>query len=148
MRWLLLLISLSACGRSELISPLAKDGGAVCAPVSNADAELKRRWNLSADAVPTTNDFHWTGDFPHPTYRGGTPEAYREAADVLLHFWRASGNLDFVTCEGLLDRSYPKGVNTGTTSLGAFTRQLADFTNFVPDAQRAELTQLCSTLGC
>lgn len=47
------------------------------------------RWNAAADAAGTTIDFSWPSydKFPHPTFKMGTEEAYREFAAVLLLFF-------------------------------------------------------------
>jgi hypothetical protein len=46
----------------------------------------------------TTYPFSWNpfDQFPHPTYRGGSAEAYGEFAQVLLAFFQLGDDFDFL----------------------------------------------------
>jgi hypothetical protein len=59
---------------------------------------LMDRWNAAADAADTTIDFHWLefNQFPHPTYKGGSEDAYGQFAAVLLQFFQQSDDFDFL----------------------------------------------------
>jgi hypothetical protein len=117
----------SGCGRSELYpraaamhggptttphpdagSPLPPaDASPGTPPLSGPDAQraLLERWNAAVDATPSPFDFHWTGlnNFPFPTYKGGSAEAYRAFADVLIAFFQSGDNFDFLVRNHLLD---------------------------------------------
>ena len=145
------------CSRTGLVFPEA-DGGAAagCAtavPRAQADVELMRRWNVAVTATnPHALDFTWRSvdDFPHATFRGGTAAAYAEFADVLLAFWRDSGTLQFVSCNALFEASYKSGPAAATqkfVQLRPLTLELSMF-SLVDATRRAQLTQLCSTIGC
>src|SRR5690242_11602833 len=55
-------------------------GAAPTTPVdtTSVQPELMARWNAAVDGTPSSFDFHWTAftQFPHPTYKGGSAEAY------------------------------------------------------------------------
>jgi hypothetical protein len=67
--------------------------------------DLLQRWNTAADTTATSLSFHWPvfTQFPHPTYKGGTREAYGEFANVLLAFLQARDDFDFIVNNHLLD---------------------------------------------
>lgn len=65
--------------------------------------EASTRWNAVADGmtfpIPMFGNvnFHWSvGSFPHPTFKGGSAEAYGAFAGVLLAFLQRGDNFDFL----------------------------------------------------
>jgi len=103
------------------------------APAStHARSELMKRWNLVVNGAGASIDFHWSqwDQFPHPTYRGGTSDAYHQFAAVLLSFLQDQGNFAFLLQNQLfrtsLDYIFPSGQNgLGTT----FERLASDFSS-------------------
>lgn len=77
-------------------------------------AELMRLWNevWKADGSPAVwmhgewTTFEWTSwlMFPNPTFKGGSKEAYRAFAHLLLKFLRNEEVRRFLTAEGLWGR--------------------------------------------
>jgi hypothetical protein len=67
-----------------------------------AMAEALTRWNKAAEGVTATGpigkvNFTWAADqFPHPTFKGGSAEAYGAFARVLVKFLDAKGNFEFL----------------------------------------------------
>lgn len=76
------------------------------------------RWNAVAAQRPVQLPapfgqvtFQWDGEhFPHPTFKGGSPEAYGAFADVLLAFLDAPGNFDLLAANGLFNVTLRSGV--------------------------------------
>jgi hypothetical protein len=150
---------LAGCGRTELVEDAGVDGGVDaghpgCAAmgVSEADAELMRRWNLAVDAGTQTLDFHWriVTDFPHPTFRTGSPLAYDEFSDVLVRFWADSTTVKFAGCYDLFDRAYKSGPTVAvqkTVKLRPLTLELSTF-SYIDAARRDALVHACMVIGC
>jgi hypothetical protein len=90
-------------------------------------AELMARWNAAADSVPATLDFHWStfDQFPHPTYKGGTVEAYQQFAVVLLAFFHAPGNFGFLAQNHLFTLHLTYVFPSGQVGLDTTFQQLA-----------------------
>ncbi|MBM3980793.1 MAG: hypothetical protein FJ304_11005 [Planctomycetes bacterium] len=80
-------------------------------PKPKADAKLTPekamavtmvRWNKAAEGVTATGPigkvgFTWEADkFPHPTFKGGSAEAYGAFARVLVKFLDEKGNFEFL----------------------------------------------------
>lgn len=69
-------------------------------PVDTPEVEqsLLARWNAVASAPVDGFDFHWNtfNQFPHPTFKGGSAEAYQAFAKVLLAFFDDGDNFDFL----------------------------------------------------
>jgi hypothetical protein len=69
-----------------------------------AQQDLMTRWNAVADGVAIPSgfgfdvDFKWEAfdQFPHPTFKGGSEEAYRGFADILIAFYEKDDNFDFL----------------------------------------------------
>jgi hypothetical protein len=79
-------------------APAPADAPAATPPVA-VQQELMDRWNAVVDSQPAgAFDFHWPAydQFPHPTFRGGSAEAYRAFAVVLLAFFDEGDNFDFL----------------------------------------------------
>ena len=94
--------------RRELLMLLAALGGSMgCtanvisfAPQVDPE-ELMSRWNAVGDGVMVRGfgNFHWSpfDQFPHPTYKGGSDEAYTRFAEVLVAFYEAGDNFEYLT---------------------------------------------------
>jgi len=74
-------------------------------PSTAVQADLMTRWNAVAqgvtvgfDGMPGIFDFMWTNynQFPHPTYKGGSGEAYQAFADILVAFYGRDDNFAFM----------------------------------------------------
>jgi len=77
------------------VSPV--DGGTSGTATSALEQEIVVRWNQAAQSVPTSFTFTWTfNQFPHPTFKGGSQEAYGEFAQVLLAFFQRGDDFDFL----------------------------------------------------
>lgn len=69
--------------------------------------ELRGRWNEAAAGVTAIGpvgvvDFRWDGDrFPHPTFKGGSAEAYGAFARVLVTFLSEPGTFEFLATNNL-----------------------------------------------
>lgn len=66
-------------------------------PSAAVTAELMARWNaVPADAA---FGFQWQSfdEFPHPTFSGGSAQAYQAFADHLVRFYGGGDNFDFVS---------------------------------------------------
>src|SRR5215213_8846147 len=60
---------------------------------------LMSRWNAAAQGVTVEMwDFQWTpfDKFPHPTFKGGSEEAYERFAEILLRLYEQKDNFDFL----------------------------------------------------
>lgn len=107
-------------------------------PNSADQAELTKRWNLSAVGVTApfpdggTVDFKWNDfeQFPHPTYKGGSPEAYKAFAQVFLEFFSRADNFELLKQKGLLNvrliYKFPSGQLGLDTTFDELAEQLAD----------------------
>ena len=89
------------------------------------------RWNATATAGDTAFDFRWAtfNQFPHPTFKGGSADAYRAFAVVLLGFFQARDNFDFLTRNQLftlhLTYVFPNGAIGFDTSFQALATAFA-----------------------
>ncbi len=90
---------------------------------AKAEAELVKRWNAVAQGMSAdlpapfgTVTFVWKNvdDFPHPTFKGGSAEAYGGFANVLTAFLQQGDNLDFLIDSGLLTAELRTGVAGGS----------------------------------
>jgi hypothetical protein len=111
----------------------AKRVAAEAAARTKTDAEAARvkaakdmagvvsRWNAVADGLPTELPapfgrvtFHWDGErFPHPTFKGGSAEAYGGFAKVLLAFLERSDNFGYLAANRLFTVNLRSGVPGG-----------------------------------
>jgi len=117
--------------------------GPLAAPNDTAGAELPSdveievrqdlmdRWNAAVTAGDSAIDLHWAAfdQFPHPTYKGGSAEAYRAFAAVLLVFFQAGDNFDFLTRNRLftlhLTYVFPSGASGLDTTFQALATNFA-----------------------
>jgi len=74
-------------------------------PSQEVQQELMSRWNAAAQGVtapfPSSTgmvDFMWRSfdQFPHPTFKGGSAEAYQTFADLLVAFYGRDDNFAFL----------------------------------------------------
>lgn len=113
------------------------------APEAADQAEIMRRWNLSAAGVTApffdgrTVDFNWDDaeQFPHPTYKGDSEAAYQAFAQVFLDFFSRADNFEFLKQRGLLNirlyYKFPGGELGLDTSFDKLSGELAD-PNYLP----------------
>ncbi len=136
-------------GGSTAGTPGGVDGAATI------DADILTRWNDIADTQASTFDFHWSevDQFPHPTYKGGTAEAYRAFAEVLLAFFAAGDNFDFLSAHHRFDVPlryvFPSGQNGLDTSFRALATSFASPASFgdIPLATRTRLQGFADRMG-
>jgi outer membrane murein-binding lipoprotein Lpp len=74
--------------------------------MAKLQTEMMNRWNAVAGGMnfPIGNfgngniNFRWSqvGNFPHPTFKGGSAEAYGAFAQVLVAFLKAGDNFNFL----------------------------------------------------
>jgi hypothetical protein len=111
-KWLVLLVTvwqpLACDGRDPLgdqrttapasASQGMMNGGTGAVSTATLQEEVMSRWNATVDAGAWTIDFHWSqwNNFPHPTFKGGTAEAYGQFAEVLLAFFQRGDDFDFL----------------------------------------------------
>jgi hypothetical protein len=108
---------------------------------------LMDRWNAAVDAAGTTIDFHWLeyDQFPHPTFKGGSEDAYGEFATVLLQFFQQSDDFDFLANGHLFTTPllyvFPSGQIGIDTTFQQLAAQLSSSTGFgdTPAATRQAL---------
>jgi hypothetical protein len=82
-------------------------------------------------------NFKWTeyGNFPHPTFRGGSAEAYAAFAKVLVTFLQKGDNFEYLAKNGLftteLETTVPGGSLKGTGwTFAGFVKQFANPKNY------------------
>jgi hypothetical protein len=144
MRFLTMAVTVLAaagCGRSGLppVDPDVQTG-------------LLARWNAAVDATHPAIDFHWTElqNFPAPTFRGGSSEAYSQFAAVLVRFFQTDGNLMFLGDNELLDVSFDSGPAASmqtTVTLRGLARDMMS-SSLVDDADKSELAAICFEIRC
>ena len=130
-------------------------GGPGSVDATTIDADILTRWNAIADAQASTFDFHWgeVDQFPHPTYKGGTAEAYRAFADVLLAFFAAGDNFAFLSAHHRFDVPlryvFPSGQSGLDTSFRALATSFASAASFgdIPLATRTGLQGFADRMG-
>jgi hypothetical protein len=98
------------------------------------EPELMSRWNAAAGdtMVQGFGNFQWTvfNQFPHPTYKGGSQEAYTRFAEVMVRFFDA--NWDYLVQNKLF--TFPL-----TASLGLMTT-FEDLTNMLLTSDLVQLS--------
>jgi hypothetical protein len=118
------------------------------AGVDDVQQSLMARWNAAAAAAPLSGfDFRWNvfNQFPHPTFKGGTAEAYQAFAKVLLAFFDRGDDFDFLAQNHLfklrLDYVFPGGQNGLGTNFEELARYLSTSGTFpfVPEDTRSAL---------
>jgi hypothetical protein len=117
-------------------------------PVDTPEVEqsLMTRWNAVASAPVDGFDFHWNtfNQFPHPTYKGGSAEAYQAFAKVLLAFFDDGDNFDFLARNRLFKLhliyvfpSGQSGVDTNFEDLAVYLTKSDGFPDVPPDTRNA-----------
>lgn len=110
-----------------------------------ATPEVMRRWNASAGARPAVavnnppnmKRFVWTDHgFPHPTYAGGSREAYGAFAEAFLAFLQAEGNFDFLAENDYFIVPLPDSIAPGGRSQWTLLGLAEDFSK--PDGFAAK----------
>jgi hypothetical protein len=78
------------------------------------------------DSSHATLDFHWqeVDEFPHPTFKGGTAQAYGQFASILLAFLQ--GNFDFLAQNHLFTMELRDNTTSGQGGVVTSFEQLAD----------------------
>jgi len=88
------------CGGAE---PQGQSSATVSAEVQQ---DLMARWNAVAEGVTVESwDFHWKrfADFPHPTFKGGSDEAYTAFANILVAFYEKDDTFGYLESNKLFD---------------------------------------------
>jgi hypothetical protein len=126
-------VRLAACAAVAFCPPAFRaDDKKAAAPDKATTEEVMKRWNASAGKVTVTPpdfakvDFQWkaAGQFPHPTFKGGSAEAYGAFAEAYLAFLRAGDNFDYLAKNGLFDAKFGFG-GTGKVSFRELAEQFA-----------------------
>jgi len=98
---------------------------------ASTQAALMSRWNATVDALGLTIDFHWRSfdQFPHPTFKGGTVEAYQDFATILLAFFQRSDDFQYLATNNLfmtpLRYVFPSGQIGLETTLEKLTADIS-----------------------
>jgi hypothetical protein len=121
-------------GADAAMAATASDAATVPSPA--LVQEVMRRWNAAVDSGTATIDFHWSqvNEFPHPTFKGGTPEAYGQFAAVLLAFFQQGDDFDFLAANHLFTMEVRddtvSGVGDEVTSFEALADSFSSPTAF------------------
>jgi len=118
------------------------------APVDTPEVRqsLLARWNAVAGTPVDGFNFFWStfDQFPHPTFKGGSAEAYQAFAKVLLAFFDAGDNFDFLAQNHLfklhLIYVFPSGqtgVDTNFEALAMYLTNSDGFPNVPADTRNA-----------
>jgi hypothetical protein len=134
-------VSASAASAPPSSNPLPDAVTASAQPARDL-AEVVARWNTVADQSPVDLPapfgrvtFTCDGEhFPHPTFKGGSAEAYGAFANVLLAFLQRDGNFDLLAANRLFTVNLRSGVPgpQGPDSGWTFESLLQDFSQ--PDS--------------
>src|SRR5262245_57617502 len=96
------------CLAFGLLGPPFATGDESKDKAEKAMAEMMTRWNKAAEGMTAVSpigvvNFDWTADrFPHPTYKGGSTEAYGTFARTLVKFLDGKGTFDYLAENNLL----------------------------------------------
>lgn len=122
-----------------------------CAVQSAFAQNMMERWNSQADGVFIP--FPWgegnfnllwdeINNFPYPTYKGGSYEAYQKFAEVFADFFEAEGNFDYMKEHNLLTYRLIHQFRSGQIGMDTTFKFLAsDFSTsgFVSEDVRARI---------
>jgi hypothetical protein len=126
--------------------------------VAEIEQELMARWNQVASTVPNNMccgfNFNWGSfdKFPHPTFRLGNEAAYQGFAEVLLAFFQAGDNFDFLARNGLfriaLNATFENGNLAGSWNFEELANGYTSSTTIgnVPEATRAALAEFAARI--
>jgi hypothetical protein len=119
-----------------------------CTLPAATEQGLLNRWNTAADAAVTAIDFNWPDcdQFPHPTFKGGSEEAYVDFAAVLLQFFQQGDDFAFLAKNELFATPllyvFPSGQIGVDTSFEQLTAQASSGSSlfaYVPSTTQAAL---------
>jgi hypothetical protein len=137
--YILGVVTLAAClaceGRAPLPEPdpLTQTGSATGegSTSTTVQQELQARWNAVADIAVSSFDFHWyeLDQFPHPTFKGGSPEAYQAFAAVLLLFLQHDDDFDFLARNHLFTTPLIYAFPSGQSAAWTFQDLVKDFSS-------------------
>jgi hypothetical protein len=95
----MLLVAICLIGCHAQVIDIAEE------PTQQVQQDLMSRWNVVAQGVTVPFvgsmgmvDFLWKtyDQFPHPTFKGGSAEAYQRFADLLIAFYERDDNFTFL----------------------------------------------------
>jgi hypothetical protein len=116
-------------------------------PSKELQEQVRARWNALPDLQGPNLDFRWPelDEFPHPTYQGGTPQAYLHCARLVLAFFESRENFDFIAENDLfrmkLRNVFPSGQVGVETTFAELTTSL-DAAGRLPDDIAGRLQRL------
>jgi hypothetical protein len=86
------------CFRADLTSETGECTSSATIDTATAQQAIMTRWNDTVDAAGTAIDFHWPSfdKFPHPTFKGGSEDAYAQFGAILLSFFQRGDDFDFL----------------------------------------------------
>jgi hypothetical protein len=128
------------------IDPMPTSAPTAPADTPEVEQSLLARWNAVASAPVDGFDFHWTtfNQFPHPTFKGGSAEAYQAFAKVLLAFFDHGDNFDFLAQNRLFKLhliyvlpSGQNGFDTNFEDLAVYLTNSNGFPNVPADTRNA-----------
>ena len=96
-------------------------------------AEVMARWNQIPQATDTVDQFTFVwpsfDQFPHPTFKGGSALAYRHFAEILVAFYEARDNFDFLASKSFfrvrLRNVFPSGQVGIDTTFKELTEEMS-----------------------
>lgn len=123
--------------------------------------QMMNRWNAAVDSTPsdftqgTGFDFYWTTfrQFPHPTFKGGSEEAYQTFAAILLTFMQNDDNFQYLAEQRLFDvvlgYDLPSGQSDNWGSLRELVDMFSSDTMFgnIPESTRSGLEQVAARIA-
>jgi hypothetical protein len=103
------------------------DASTACGLSAAEMQALRDRWNAAAMAAATPFDFTWSpcDQFPHPTFKMGTAEAYGEFAIVLLKFFQQGDDFAFLGNNDVFDVPLLYVFPSGQVGLDTTFKQLS-----------------------
>ena len=164
-------ITISGCGRPPLLQGSGTTG---LLPFSNGSDQTERidglriysleqtmiRWNVAAEGVTipgplgTESDLLWDDEnqFPYPTFKGGSAEAYEKFSSVFVRFFDTGDNLAYLKSQDLLDVPLLYIMPGGNTAASDSFRDLAtrfssaDYSYLISEQMRNELRRILLTM--
>jgi hypothetical protein len=110
----------------------AEPQGQTSATVSaETQQDLMGRWNDVAEGITVESwDFRWDrfADFPHPTFKGGSSEAYIAFARILVSFYEQDDTFGYLGSSHLFDMPLQMSYADGRV---AFETSFAKLTNLL-----------------
>jgi hypothetical protein len=147
-------LMISACGGKVATDPTegsafgTPTGGSSVPPsVASTQQELMDRWNVADAMIVSNYDFQWSSytEFPHPTLKGGSTEAYQAFAMVLLDFLTQNDDFAFLANNHLftvpLEADFANGQEGLITTFEALATEFASDPN-EPWATQTEFASL------